>query len=215
MPNRVAAEASPYFEAFKKHGIEVLFCYTPLDEFVFNTLTSVGDMQLSSIESNDAAEDLAAAAKRGDGERGDSDAEGEGGKDGDAARGGALSEEEAAALTTWLTGDALKGKVASVKVTSRLVDTPCIVVNHESAAMKRMSQFLAADKEQEHPPQELEINASHDIVKGLHAAMEDREPLARLVAEQLFDNALIAAGTLDDPRPMLPRMNDILARVLK
>lgn len=35
--------------------------------------------------------------------------------------------------------------------------------------------------------------------------------LAKLIAEQLFDNALIAAGLLEDTREMLPRLNEILA----
>jgi hypothetical protein len=32
---------------------------------------------------------------------------------------------------------------------------------------------------------------------------------------QLLDNALVAAGLLDDPRSMLPRLNDILEASLR
>ena len=45
-----------------------------------------------------------------------------------------------------------------------------------------------------------------------------REPepeVAAKVATQLFSNALISAGLLDDPRTMLPNVNDLLAEVLK
>jgi len=31
-----------------------------------------------------------------------------------------------------------------------------------------------------------------------------------LVAEQVFDNAIVAAGVMEDPRAMLPRINELL-----
>ncbi len=43
---------------------------------------------------------------------------------------------------------------------------------------------------------------------------EYRPVIAKLVAEQVFDNALIAAGLLEDSRFMLPRLNDILEGIL-
>lgn len=38
--------------------------------------------------------------------------------------------------------------------------------------------------------------------------------MARLVAEQVFDNARISAGALDDPREMVGRIHDILELAL-
>lgn len=37
-PNRELAEASPYFEAFKRHNREVIFVYNAIDDFVMNNL---------------------------------------------------------------------------------------------------------------------------------------------------------------------------------
>jgi HSP90 family molecular chaperone len=37
-PNRELAEASPYFEAFKRHNKEVIFVYNAIDDFVMNNL---------------------------------------------------------------------------------------------------------------------------------------------------------------------------------
>ena len=63
--------------------------------------------------------------------------------------------------------------------------------------------------------QVLEVNPSHPIIVSLYRAQSGRgQDVATLVAEQVFDNALIAAGLVDDPRFMLPRLNDILARTL-
>lgn len=64
------------------------------------------------------------------------------------------------------------------------------------------------------PPQQLEINPGHPIIVSLYHArastLTEIADVATLVAEQLFDNALIAAGLTDDPRSMLPRLNKIL-----
>jgi HSP90 family molecular chaperone len=38
--------------------------------------------------------------------------------------------------------------------------------------------------------------------------------LSELVAHQLFDQARLAAGRLEDPRSMLSRMNTLLSRVV-
>lgn len=66
------------------------------------------------------------------------------------------------------------------------------------------------------PPQILEINPSHPIMKQLAQAREgDAAAVAAQVAEQILDNALIAAGLLDDPRGMLPRLTNILRAALK
>ena len=37
--------------------------------------------------------------------------------------------------------------------------------------------------------------------------------MAAMVAEQLYDNALVAAGLMDDARLMLPRINTMLERL--
>ena len=39
-------------------------------------------------------------------------------------------------------------------------------------------------------------------------------PLAGSVAEQILDNARVAAGLLEDPRAMLTRLNQLLEKVL-
>ena len=59
----------------------------------------------------------------------------------------------------------------------------------------------------------LEINPRHAVIKRLfetHTANPDR---AKLVAEQLLDNALISAGLLDDASAMVARLNKLLETV--
>lgn len=45
--------------------------------------------------------------------------------------------------------------------------------------------------------------------------LKEIEDMASAVAEQLYDNALIAAGLTEDPRAMLPRLNRILQAAIK
>jgi HSP90 family molecular chaperone len=63
--------------------------------------------------------------------------------------------------------------------------------------------------------QDLEINPRHPIIVRLDAMRLADEALAVTVAEQLLDNARVAAGLLNDPRTMLERLNGLLERVLK
>ena len=53
-----------------------------------------------------------------------------------------LSEAEAAVLCDWLTATLGPGRVRSVKTTSRLSDSPAIVTDHESGALRRMMKML-------------------------------------------------------------------------
>ena len=41
-PNREACERSPYYETFKKHGVEVLFLYNTIDDFVMSNIKEFG-----------------------------------------------------------------------------------------------------------------------------------------------------------------------------
>ena len=65
------------------------------------------------------------------------------------------------------------------------------------------------------PEQRLEINAKHPIIKHLATLRESDADLAAVVARQLFSNALISAGLLDDPRTMLKDLNQILEHAAK
>jgi len=60
----------------------------------------------------------------------------------------------------------------------------------------------------------LEINPAHPIMARLDAMRHKDAALAGSVAEQILDNARVAAGLLEDPRAMLTRLNQLLEKVL-
>jgi len=198
-PDRGMAEASPYYESFKAKGVEVLFMYTPLDDFVMTNLNRFQGKKLVTIESADAAKTLKKSSE----------------KDVVDATPEKLSADQFKELSSWLKSSALEGKISSVTESNRLYDSPAIIVDHISASQRRMMRF----SDQSHAPalgkQQLEVNPSHPIIRKLYDMKGADEARAKLVAEQIFDNALAAAGLLDDARTMVPRLNRILEFAMK
>jgi HSP90 family molecular chaperone len=62
--------------------------------------------------------------------------------------------------------------------------------------------------------QDFEINPAHPLIARLEAVRQTDVALAASVADQILDNARVAAGLLEDPRTMLTRLNTLLERVL-
>jgi len=202
-PDRSLAEASPYYEAFQKRGLEVIFCYEPVDEFVMAGLMNFDGRRIVSAETADL--ELPELLKGGDSDAATKGAEGEGKE-----QAGGLQGEELDQLLQWAK-TTLKG-VSEVKVTKRLSSTPAIVTGHASESMRKMMK-LAGVHQEGMDQVDLEINPDHEIMRAL-AGLRNADPTtAADVLEQVFDNARCAAGILDDPRTMLPRLNRILAGV--
>ena len=81
--------------------------------------------------------------------------------------------------------------------------------------MRRMMKAMQKDGEGEDVPLKvnLELNPRHAVIKRLSATRAADAPKATLVAEQLFDNALLAAGLLEDPSKMITRLYQLLEQV--
>lgn len=207
-PNRALAVQSPYMEAFEKAGREVIFVYTAIDEFVMANLTKFQGRDLISAEKGDI--DL------GDSKNKDKD-EKEGGDEQSKTPG--LSEKEAEEFCAWFQMT-LNENVSSCKVTNRLSQSPAVVTDNESGAMRRMMKMVETQdggvmEGTQLPKQTVQINPDHELIATLNAIREAEPELAKVCAEQIYDNCLIAAGLLDDGRSMLGRLNDILLCVVK
>ncbi len=190
-PNRAAIESGPYLEGFKARNLEVLFCYEAVDEYVMNNVREVDGKKLTAADHADVK--LADLPKPE----------------------GALSDDDVKTLTGWLKAT-LGDRVAEVKASDRLVDSPVLALNADKFMSPHMRRMMKAmNKEGADSPLRvnLEINPRHAVIKRLfetHAAHADR---AKLVAEQLLDNALISAGLLDDASAMVARLNKLLETI--
>jgi HSP90 family molecular chaperone len=81
--------------------------------------------------------------------------------------------------------------------------------------MRRMMKLMG--KEDAAPSAEkpdFEINPDHPIICKLSALAHTDSELAAQVSRQLFDNAMVAAGLVEDPRAMLGRLNQLLERLI-
>ena len=114
-------------------------------------------------------------------------------------------------------GDRLK----EVIVSKRLVDSPAIVVSPDgymTSTMERVMQAARLEKGepfQEAGTKNLEINTDHPLIRQLSLLRGADEDFAKSVIEQIFDNALIQAGLIIDPRKMVERSYKILERATK
>jgi TNF receptor-associated protein 1 len=191
-PNREAIESGPYLEGFKARNLEVLFCYEAVDEYVFNNVREFDGKKFLSADHSDVKLD-------------DVPQQGE-----------ALSESDVKDLAAWLK-ESLGAQVAEVKSSDRLVGSPALATNADKFAspmMRRMMKAMKKPGEADEPVKvNLEINPRHAVIKKLHAMRAADADKAELVAEQLLDNALIAAGLLEDPSRMVARLNKLLESV--
>jgi len=191
-PNRAAIEAGPYLEAFKARGLEVLFAYEPLDDYVFSSLREFDGKKLVAVTREDVTLDDTPV---------------------DSAE-APLPPEEVDALCSWLK-ESLGGGVTEVAGSTRLVDAPVLALTPEHAPTAQMRAMMRAMQQEVEPVRvKLEINPRHPMVKSLAAARTSQPDLAALAARQLLDNALLSAGLLEDPRDMVQRLNDLLGRAL-
>ena len=84
-----------------------------------------------------------------------------------------------------------------------------------TASMRRIMKAMKAEgAEAAAAKYDFEINPAHPIMAQLDAMRQKDAALAASVAEQLLDNARVAAGLLEDPRTMLNRLNQLLEKVL-
>lgn len=226
-PNREAALKSPYYETFKKHDREVLFLYNTIDDFVMSNIKTFGGKTLTSAETStvDLASEMKGTKEGSEDSKNEKDDKSD---DSNNANKKAtpstadivtLTDTEASDFCAWMTST-LGSKVREVRVTKRLSDSPAIVTDHQSGALRRMMKMVeqanaGAAAEAELPPQVIEVNPSHPLIVRMYAQKDDPRSSAHLVAEQLLDNCLIAAGLIEDPRYMLPRLNDLLLATLQ
>ena len=80
--------------------------------------------------------------------------------------------------------------------------------------MRRMMQAMNPDDAPPPAKVRLEINARHELIKKLDEIRESNPDLAKLVVAQLFDNALLAAGLLDDKKSLITRGYDLMNAAL-
>ncbi len=192
-PSRDVIENSPQMEAFKANKLEVLYLLEPVDEFVMNNIGKFDDKDLVSADSSEAKLDDIKKEKDKDG----------------------LKSKEAKDLCKWIS-DELGDRVKEVSISKRLVDSPVIALNADkimTPSMRKIMKSIHKEIGESKNEINLEINPNHNLIKNLNTLKDSDKDLAKLVVEQLYDNALVAAGFIEDPRSMVNRVYELLERV--
>ncbi|MBR7180627.1 MAG: molecular chaperone HtpG [Kiritimatiellae bacterium] len=173
------AAAAPQIEAARKHGCDVLFFCDHVDEFLTESLREFDGHSFVDVAKGDVqfgTEDERKEEK-------------------------AANDKAAGELKNFIEAvkKELSAKVEDVRVSTRLVDSPCCLVAKEHALSPSMVRMMKAMNE--NVPEDkriLELNASHPLVKKTSAL--EGEALSDAIT-LLYDSALIAEGSpVEDPQ---------------
>ncbi len=179
---------SPYLEKLRKNGFEVLFLTDPVDEWVMSSLHEYEKKPFKSITSEDL--DLGDVDEKKKEEE-------------------IKTQEERLHGITELMKETLKESIKDVKISTRLVDSPAVLVSgaHDpSAHMERIMEAMG-----QHMPKAkriLEINPEHAVFTKMLTLPDERK---KLWAELLYNQALLNEGsTIQNPSKFSKLISELM-----
>jgi len=198
-PSREALKLNPHLEIFRKKGVEVLYLFEPIDEFVMDALRKHKDFDLTPAELA-RPEDLAALP--------DVDAD-------SAAETPAEPAKDALEALFARIKAVLGDGVTEVRASARLTGSPCCLVNpdgHTTSSMDKIMRHMSHDTSV--PKKVLELNPKHELIRNLASLnqADANDPFVEQAARQLFESALLLEGYLTDPHALVGRIQDLLAK---
>merc|ERR1711964_143193 len=188
--------SSPFIETLRKKGLEVLYMIDPIDEYATQQLKEYDGKKLKSVTKEGLDLDTEDEKKK--------------------------TEELKAEFEPLckLIKEVLGDKVEKVSVSSRISESPCILVTSEygwSANMERimkaqalrdssMSSYMVSKKT-------MEINPNHSIMSELKskAAADKLDKTVKDLIWLLFDTSLLTSGfSLDEPTQFAGRIHRMI-----
>ena len=198
--NRDAITLNPHLEIFKSKGLEVLYLYDPVDEFVISSIRKYKDFELKSVDNAD----LKSIEKFEDIEKKDDQIE-------------KLSKDDEKHFDSLLAKmkDILGDKVTEVKESKRLKESPATLINPDDSMSSTMHKILKmANKDISIPNQKrvMEVNKDHKLIRNLLDIFKknSKDQFIADTTEQLYESALLLEGSLDDPHKLVNRLNKML-----
>ena len=200
--SRAAIEAGPYVEMFRKKDIEIIYTTEPIDDFVLSHLAEYEGKKFVSADRADLSLD-----DKGESTQEEQDKSSQ-----------TLDEKQSEELINWLK-KTLNDKVADVSESSRLVESPAMIVNPDGFMTSSMERVMAAGRIEkgltgEISKKNLEINTANELICRLAELINSDESFAAEVALQIYDNAMIQAGLSVDPLEMVERNYRILQKAV-
>ena len=182
---------SPHLDYIKKYGFEVILLTDPIDPFMVIRLAKFKDHDLINVSSPDIK--LPQIEKEPEAEIQPT-----------------LDPNEWVSLIQRFKTQ-LGDKVADVRMTDRLSESPARLVDPEGVLnqeMQRVYRLLQEDFKT--PKKVLELNTTHPILIQLNSVPQDTE-LSQMVIDQIYEDALLIEGLLQNPARMIERIQKIMA----
>jgi molecular chaperone HtpG len=185
---------SPYLEAFREKGYEVLIMTDDIDDFIMLDLKEYKGKKIQSVIKGDINLDKAGDAEK---ER---------------------SKEKFGKLLGMIK-EHLKNEVKDVRLSGRLKDSACCLVADEGGLDPQMEKLLKS-MGQEVPSDKriLEINSSHRIFEVMNALIEKggNEPVVKEYIDLLYSQALLLEGSkLKDPAAFTKSIAKLMTENIK
>jgi len=194
--NIAQVSSSPFIEQLKKKGYEVLYMVDPIDEYCVQQLKEYDGKKLKAVTKEGLDLDTEEEKKQTEELK--------------------ASYEPLCKLIKEVLGD----KVEKVVVSTRIVDSPCVLVTSEygwSANMERimkaqalrdssMSSYMVSKKT-------MEINPTHSIMGELKAkaSADKSDKTVKDLVWLLFDTSLLTSGfALDEPTQFAGRIHRMI-----
>jgi molecular chaperone HtpG len=182
-------EKNPALEAFKKKDLEVLYFVDPMDGWVMDHLQQYKGKLIRPVEAADIKLD----------ENEEKPEEKDTAKD---------AENLATYLKT-IYGD----RIEEVRVSKRLVESPCILVNSKNAPSVQLERLMRMQNQKaDFSKKVLEINPKNGLIKEMiriQKSQPDAEVL-KVLGTQLLDNMILREGVTEEIESIVPRIHDIM-----
>jgi HSP90 family molecular chaperone len=183
-------ERNPALEAFKKKDMEVLYFVDPMDGWVMDHLQQYKGKMIRPVEAADISIDENEKEKETD------------------------TTKEAENLASYLKtifGD----RIEEVRISHRLVDSPCILVNSKNAPSIQLERMMRMQNAKaDFSKKILEINPKNNLIiemTRIHKTKPDSEALKAL-GFQLLDNMILREGVTEEIEHIIPRIHDIMLK---
>ena len=188
--SREAVAQSPLLETFRKRSLEVLYMSDGVDEWVVNALQDFDGKKFQAIDAEDL--ELKEEVK---------------------IEGAAEDRERTIELTSFLKKE-LEERVADVRESERLTDSPCVLVTPKGGLSQHMERILRATEQEFSPTKRiLEINPRHPAIANMGELLKKDRESADLKewAQFLVDYVLLAEGTVEEPQRLVKAIQKMMS----
>lgn len=186
---------SPHLDIIKKHDLEVLLLTEPIDPFTVVRMTKYKDHSLVNVSSPDLKLPVIE-------------------KETETDEKSKLDPSEWISLIQRFKAQ-LGDKIADVRMTDRLSDSPARLVDPEGALNQEMQRVYRMLKEDfKSPKKVLELNPHHAILVQLNTLSNEAD-LGHMIIDQIYENALLIEGLHPDPAGMIDRIQKIIEAAIK